>query len=1565
MTAPAYAAPLPPNGWSEEDVQGLADLDGETITLYDARGAGRSRSTILESLQNRLDDAAQRNPRGPIVIYFNLHAAVDGRGRPCLVPPRASAVDSSTWLPVEEIFAAIANHSRTSRDGTLVVFDTNRLDVEWQLGMARNTFVGRLGTLVGAADGPRKRIPSLAVLTAAGIDEVSHTSRELGGSTFGHFLRLGLAGRADRPDLGGNGDSRVGLRELHAYLVAAVSTWSRRNRDAVQSPVLAAGDDVDFPVTWVYRTSLPDRTAPTPAVSPADVADLWLRVERLERFDPIRYAPLDWSEIRRALHSLEQAANAGSAYAATARATAEELDSRLATFERQAAAPDVDRWNVFRREDGTARTKVPARSLALRRAFGRGDGARIAAWEAVAGDLTAARLTTLADEIDLSEVGPLDEAHFLRLLAGSPAASAEPGRLGRVVALHRLGETAAAPYDERVWPWIREQVVRGDAARRLVEDAVMANDAVNVSAYETAESAYRQAVATGTSVAAAFKLLDSVHAHQIPLARWLTDPRHRRSADERSDRNTDLINAVLLPMVDEAGRLAQDLRSVAGKTENGLDARAASVRMHYERLRTEFDRAYARSFDDTERTAATLREIDLLLSIPLLPSTPRTSLTPAQQRAALSKRRAEIALDLAGTGNRADSTATPAAEPLRQMAARWQTHPLAAILAGSLSEDTNVPQSIVESQDAERLGQMTRSWLSGLSLAIAHAGSGRLDEAKVEGPAPVDGAPRMNENPELRQLVDRLRIAAALREFVPASAPNPVATLTDLDLAELLVGQAERKLADFWGPAVPGGSPFFMAAADDLKAAAELAGFDREIATSVAETSRFLERRRQAAESGIRVDVSDVLLATSDRAATAAVAVRPGTDPSSAAIPQGTAVVVAGGPGRWDLAAPKSIAVPTPEDGAEVELSIAPSAPADSRTPARVGVLFRGNLFDAPLMVGDPAGPTVEFIPPERAPTTLTLRSTHRQGLSVVFVLDCSASMAAGASSEGFGEASTRLDLARESLSRMLAELATRPDTRVGVVFYGHRVGWRKVEADDGQSRFQRSVQRDYARAIPDSVMPYNDIEVVEPLGRFDGAVAGEVETMLESLHPWGETPLYLAMDEALRQFSEADATAERSVIVITDGLNEQSNPSPAARKTPADVLATWQQRKSAIEIIGFGLSAGDAGRAADEFGRLAEATGGSYESATRATDLIAALERRIGPGAYRVRPIGGGDGVSSPIGQSVDLTDLTAMPSAFLVSLDGQESQVRAEGGEALDLIAGETGPILSARYSAGSPRFVPLVSGEPAKRSGHLLGLHRPLRTPDGGVTFEFSLQHGDQTFHARPKSVWIEVTPVGPDDASTAAPYIFFHDQFVPRTPAPVVRWTAANWPAEATTARVRFWCRETAIESVEVVVISELLNARAATSLPTIENVEFEAYSVDEADGVRIDVVERHTDGSPGVGRLAVTCAGPITPRQYIHRFDASHGVVLHTLRFDAAEVDNALDRLSLVVATRDSIERDGLRLDTPAVIDVSERSDLLVPFRSPYTTESARAEGVAPAVEENRSENPILKAPESP
>lgn len=1558
IAAPAYPQPFPPNGWSIEDVQNLADLDDITIRLHAAQGAISTRTAILENLQDRLDDAARDNPHGPIVLYFNLHAAVDGAGRPCLVPPSASPTDSSTWLPVEQIFIATANHARSDHGEVLVVFDTNRLDVAWSLGVARNTFVERLERLL-AADGPHRRIRALAVMTAAGVDEVSQTSSELGGSAFGHFLRQGLAGRADRPEIGGNNDSRVGLRELHAYLAKSVSDWSRRHRDAEQTPLLFAGNDVDFPLTWVCRSKLPEPTAVSSAVSAETIAGLWERAERLERHDPLRDAPLVWTQIRRTLHFLEQAADAGSGYAATARTTAEELDSRLARFERRAADGRIDRWNIFRANDGTTSVDVPAHSLALLRSLGRLEASQTDSWEAVDGELLPARLAPLADEIGLAEAGPVNEAHFLRLLAQSPAASLTPARLGSVVALHRLGETAAAPEDVRAWPWIRDQVVRGDAARRRVEDAAMAAADDEPSAYETAETTYQQALETDRHITEACRLLDIVLVEQVFLARWLTDPRHRIS-DGQPQRQAELINTALLPMIDDIQWLASHLNTTRPSDEAGITARAAAIRSHRKTIRDEFDRTWTRLLDEPRQTAAILREIDLTLSVPLLPSTSQRSMSPSQQRAMLIRRRDDIARELAVSTADDEQTTTTPAQPLRQMAARWERHPLAAIVEGALPSATTIPQSTVDPQDAERIGQLTRSWLDSLVQSRPASTAARPDVASATG----EENSRASDAHDLKSRVTKLRTAAALRSFDQASATEAIVRLTDLNLAALLVGQAQRTLEDFWGPVAPAQEAFFVTAAESLKAAENLAAFDRDVASAVTESKRLLELRRQAAQTGLGVDVSDVLPTSPDRPATAIVDVRPGTGPAGEAVPPGTAALVVGRPGVWSLAEPIPLRVPVAEDHSTLELAIASQELDASSSVDRVGVLFRGNLFDVPLKSSAPTGPTVAFVMPEEAPTTLSLRSTHRQGLSVVFVLDCSASMAEAEPSESFAGASNRLDLARSALSRMLAELATRPNTRVGVVFYGHRVGWRKAPGEDGNDRFQRSVQPGYARTVSDAVMPYNDVEVVEPLGRFDGAVAGEVEVMLESLRPWGETPLYLAIDEALRQFSDADASSERSVVVITDGLNEQSNPSPAARKTSADVLATWERSKAAIEIIGFGLSAGDAGQAASEFGRLAEATDGNYESASNATDLIAALERRIGPASYRVEPTEGGDGVSSPVGTPVTLTDLAELPAGFRVRLDGQQAQVEARGGEALELIAGESGPMISARYLTGSPRQVPLIEGDAGRRSGVLAGLHRPLRTADGGVTFEFSLQNEDRSFRLRPQALWIEVSPLG-DDGTASEPYVFYHDRYLPQTPVPVVRWTAANWPADANTAQVRLWGRDTSVEPVAVMPLADLLQAKTATVVTGLEQVRLEAFMVEEAGSLRVDVVERHGTGSPGVGHIAVTCSDAARPREVVHRFDSEHNVVLHTFRFDRTDANDVTNRIAFVVSTRRAIENDGWRLDPPAVVDVSGQADLLVPFRSRYAAEDTPANAAAQPDEGDAPPlAPLLRAPGS-
>ena len=143
--------------------------------------------------------------------------------------------------------------------------------------------------------------------------------------------------------------------------------------------------------------------------------------------------------------------------------------------------------------------------------------------------------------------------------------------------------------------------------------------------------------------------------------------------------------------------------------------------------------------------------------------------------------------------------------------------------------------------------------------------------------------------------------------------------------------------------------------------------------------------------------------------------------------------------------------------------------------------------------------------------------------------------------------------------------------------------------------------QTDYARPIPDDLRPSEDVESVLPLGRFDSVVAGGVFDLMKTLKPWGETPLYLSSCQAIGEFAADEPGTEKSIVVITDGVNYQFNsPNPKSR---ADVMAAIEPQQIPIYIVGFGISPAEAAEAAREFGALAEQTDGKYVPVSRRHD--------------------------------------------------------------------------------------------------------------------------------------------------------------------------------------------------------------------------------------------------------------------------------------------------------------------------------------------------------------------------
>jgi hypothetical protein len=92
---------------------------------------------------------------------------------------------------------------------------------------------------------------------------------------------------------------------------------------------------------------------------------------------------------------------------------------------------------------------------------------------------------------------------------------------------------------------------------------------------------------------------------------------------------------------------------------------------------------------------------------------------------------------------------------------------------------------------------------------------------------------------------------------------------------------------------------------------------------------------------------------------------------------------------------------------------------------------------------------------------------------------------------------SERLRLAKDSLNAILSDIVNRnaagDDTRVGVRFFGHRLAWSspsQVPPPPGWTARLLSNDK-YRGRKPESQSPAEDVELVQPLGVFDQAMAG------------------------------------------------------------------------------------------------------------------------------------------------------------------------------------------------------------------------------------------------------------------------------------------------------------------------------------------------------------------------------------------------------------------------------------------------------------------------------------------
>jgi hypothetical protein len=1605
-----YAWPLPPNAWAHEDRDALKKLDDpgrQTFQVSDGSSSWRTQQRGLLHLEEQLREfAPQANRAGLLVLYISMHGAVNDYGEPCLLTRESSPIDSATWLPLRVILERIRSADNLSMSvRKLVILDCNRQLTNWNSGQLYNGFAERLPQLLKDAD-----VPNLVVLNSTGPGQQSATSADLGGSVFGHFLHLGLAGEADLAAEGGNRNGRVSLRELASYLESHVSHWTSHFYGASQQPMLVPADTEDFDVAWRLNHNSLRQLANTsrqsqaqPPVSSDERNSLWRRRDELWSAQPYRFDPLAWRNFEHQLLWLEQLARSGPGYEALAAKVFQEASRRCDQMEAELSQarmqPSLLKYvQAFAERPLELPRELPSHSLPLAGYLGRFDVNTLSQAKGEWNSLLAGPSVTAIQDVlqrlqsdDLRQ--PLSEAQYLTFLSRYDLATLWTGTptIRRALQLRDHAQRmdappdqGALPGDERAHYWIRADLDIADQRRREAEDRLLSAASPDDALLEDLFSSnlYEQAKNELDTISQALAHRDEAWARVVYWAQWLARPQLRASDQDAANH---LISHSLLPLLEtlhdfDEAIVRRELDAIAD--EQHAQWSSASLARELDQRMNAMQEICQQEFlgllEPSTRDARKIQNIDQWLALPLCSWDQRTTLlierqaimeglrnsfdsVPASRRVPTSR---QVPVRQAG-----DDTSESLSNPdssfeedlgvshLSRMASAWPSHPVRLIL--NLSRDSSPPTGNVDLQGQQKttadlldkfrdLGTETRRRFR--MLAQDEFIYGNLEHENSGEPSAVSpGTEVSGRDAELSleaccRAESRLRSAASF--WFPSPLDDPIHRLRRRDLQHLLVWNSRRILEDSWGSAGMATAPFFVTVARNyLQGAERLIPPSPSLKDQIDLISQRIKERQQLLSQAFIVTASDILYVDSATTTTTRTILRSGPTSrgDSPGIPVGDIVsFLRDEHGRFPETTrllPTSVL-----DKGESEIAhwdfVLPGASLADRGPKIEAITtFRGNEYRAPLLLRLLGGRRVAVDLPPPGPSEITLQGAPRRRASIQFILDCSQSMAELENVEAPGPGPTnrrpRMDLARNALEALLQQLAAEQQHHVGVRFFGHRVGWSVVES----GKLLR--QNRYIGEIPEGLQPFEDVELVLPPGRFDEAALGTVMRSLRSVQPWGETPLYLSLIAALEDFSREDSEAERSIVVITDGLNYQFNPLREQAKVAADVLAAAEGKRTAIHIIGFGIPAQEQAEAQSEFSMIAEATGGSYLPATNASLLLRLLQDLLRPSEVHLLSDVGTLIDRADVGTTLRVQPTPPLPQRYFLSFESLMMPLDLRGGERVQLqVSADRSRLESLRMGSENlpqKRFTAprsdVLGTEPI---GVLAMAHRPVRD-ETGVRFTVSLQREDRSFLSRPAEVWGEIRPLLPSNSSpeveSEADYVFYDTVYAADQPNPVLHWFAEGWPTDAQQAEIRLWCRPiqdaTPNDSVSLQEIADQVPQQGTGFMrPDVPHVSFQARTIVAGDRLlplRVVVIERHPSGESDVGDWRIDLQP--SPRKIERRLDPAQNVALHTFYFEGSDPRD-LRGHELRFTSKSRFIEDAWYLPEPIVVNIADRSDLL-------------------------------------
>lgn len=1104
-----------------------------------------------------------------LIIFLAMHGGTDSQGAYFIKDdPRERHL-----LRLKEVLDHLGSAALKDKKKVLIL-DPTQVTAHWPSGMLHNGFVAALKE----HEKEIEAIPNLVVLCSSDSHQRSWTSDEWRQSAFGHFVVEGLKGAA------GQGGERITAWELFRYVRENVAGWASTNRDAVQVPILLGGESRAKSIDIALAGDAAKESSSeikVPALPEKELKNAWEQYQKLREQapSPSVYSPHVWRQYQDTLLRYEQLLRIGDpteAAAALAR-TLEELERRIALartlpqmtclpyalplptalgttgavheggdyqelLEKFLAAPDARQlrqlWGAMKaltekadRERGPSLVRLRVTSSVLKNLTSRAKLTRPdldradailrvlhppgTPWPVEAHQVAMLKLT-------LDVVTPPDlisNAVRLRLLAeeaalGTADSSQLPNVSGRV-----------HPYSETVFACIQDRIKRADEERLRGEDLLLAsresswNEAR--SHFKEAERLYRQAAKEGAVVRDGLHVRDEVLAWLPYYSQWLAGQHATKSTLQQTEQLWRDVHALANRLREQMGDPPErraNLREQAGdppERATRLQELKALVQTVWDSYRDLKDK-----FDEQSRTPREERQISRLHAIEAALATPL--ITDVGLRMTMLRNSRNISSELLASQNKptglrtSDAQLAVDARRLAEQHGRLMTAMLGETWLGRTARDNILqalnPESLSPTRAGDQLGQ---SW-------------GRMLETITKG------LTASLTKKDLREAANDLRLPAELCRLVdggtaariPAEPFDPVIGSRRLWVHDLLVGQAERTLADhYWSaePNNPDARPFYLDAgsayAADAKPLAEAApnadvNPDR-VKSGVGKLQPRLKLGSLAAEPLPRLDV------TSERQFEAAWTLK-----ATGEVPRGIPMVwletsrglkLPSGEryaGRQELRdwLPPRVVYPLTSSALDEAYRQPPLVPKTASEQAVFRYFYRGQRGEVRTEVKlYLAADTVVYRYPETGKAGIAIRADEgvSQG-ALAIVLDASGSMTAKTGNK------TRFRQATDALKEVLKEI---PDgTRVSLWMYGQKEAGSKAVNHHGKG-FQSNIEQ----ILPPTLWRRDD-----PDQHHDLMKKVEFQT------PWGHTPI---LDTMLMAKADLEGvTGFKTMLVLTDG---------------------------------------------------------------------------------------------------------------------------------------------------------------------------------------------------------------------------------------------------------------------------------------------------------------------------------------------------------------------------------------------------------------------------------------------